>query len=67
MTTSKKTLQEPISTLEEASKVGYLGTKVDPTPDEHYTVAGVLAEKPTPENDQQSRAAAREAADRTDG
>lgn len=28
---------------------GYWGTKVDPTPNEHYTVDGVIAGKPTPE------------------
>lgn len=30
---------------------GYRGVKVDPTPDEHYTVAGVTAGLPTPESD----------------
>lgn len=30
---------------------GFVGVKVDPTPDEHYTVAGVIAGKPTPETD----------------
>lgn len=30
---------------------GYLGAPVDPTPKENYTVAGVLAGKPTPETD----------------
>lgn len=29
---------------------GYHGDAVDPTPNEHYTLAGVLAGKPTPEN-----------------
>jgi hypothetical protein len=33
---------------------GFRGEKVDPTPNEHYTVAGVLADKPTPETDAQS-------------
>lgn len=28
---------------------GYRGTEVDQTPNEHYTVQGVLAGKPTPE------------------
>ena len=30
---------------------GYQGHTPDPTPDSHYTVAGVLAGLPTPEND----------------
>lgn len=30
---------------------GFRGTEVDPTPNENYTVAGVLAGKPTPESD----------------
>jgi hypothetical protein len=35
---------------------GLHGVKVDPTPDEHYTVNGVLAGKPTPESDADHRA-----------
>lgn len=38
---------------------GFVGGKVDPTPDEHYTVAGVLAGKPTPETDADHRAEVR--------
>lgn len=30
---------------------GFRGLEVDPTPNEHYTVGGVLAGKPTPESD----------------
>jgi hypothetical protein len=30
---------------------GYRGVKTDPTPNENYTVAGVLAGAPTPETD----------------
>ena len=37
-------------TVDEAEDKGYLGVKADDTPDEHYTVAGVIAGKPTPEN-----------------
>jgi hypothetical protein len=37
--------------VDKAEEKGYLGVEVDPTPDEHYTVAGVLAGKPTPETD----------------
>ncbi|MGV9600794.1 hypothetical protein ACWDR1_29455 [Streptosporangium sandarakinum] len=35
----------------EAQAHGYFGHKVDPTPNEHYTVAGVVEGKPTPETD----------------
>lgn len=37
--------------FDEAEDKGYLGVPVDPTPKENYTVAGVLAGKPTPETD----------------
>jgi hypothetical protein len=30
---------------------GYFGIQVDPTPNEHYTVPGVVGGKPTPETD----------------
>jgi hypothetical protein len=30
---------------------GYFGIKVDPTPNEHYSVDGVINGKPTPETD----------------
>lgn len=38
---------------------GYRGIEVDPTPNEHYTVGGVLAGKPTPETDDDAAEAAR--------
>jgi hypothetical protein len=34
----------------EANAKGFYGVEVDPTPNEHYTVDGVVAGKPTPEN-----------------
>jgi len=37
--------------VNEAEAKGHFGTKVDPTPNSHYTVAGVAAGKPTPETD----------------
>lgn len=37
--------------VDEAEDKGYLGVEVDPTPDSHYTVAGVTEGKPTPETD----------------
>lgn len=36
---------------DEAEAQGFYGTAVDETPRENYTVAGVVAGKPTPEND----------------
>jgi hypothetical protein len=41
-------VQKAVDKVEEK---GYLGVEVDPTPDSHYTVAGVLEGKPTPETD----------------
>lgn len=38
---------------------GFHGAKVDPTPNEHYTVDGVLAGKPTPETDPEHAAQVR--------
>lgn len=37
---------------------GFRGTKVDPTPNEHYTVEGVTGGKPTPETDVEAARAA---------
>lgn len=34
---------------ESESEKGYAGADTDPTPNDHYTVAGVAAGKPTPE------------------
>ena len=38
---------------------GFRGIKVDPTPNENYTVDGVTSGAPTPENDQSARAEAK--------
>jgi hypothetical protein len=35
---------------DEATKKGYFGNTPDNTPNENYTLAGVIADKPTPEN-----------------
>ena len=63
-----KTTAEPLVvgarvalTDEAAQAAGFFGFEVDPTPDENYTVAGVLAGKPTPENSTKAAAAAKEA------
>lgn len=38
--------------VDEANDQGFLGSSVDPTPRENYTVGGVIAGKPTPETDE---------------
>jgi hypothetical protein len=38
---------------------GLVGVEVDPTPNAHYTVAGVTAGKPTPETDHEHAAKVR--------
>lgn len=40
---------------------GFHGTKVDPTPNENYTVAGVTSGAPTPETDPEQAEVARKA------
>jgi hypothetical protein len=42
---------------------GFRGLKVDPTPNENYTAAGVTSGKPTPETDSRAAQAARDAAE----
>jgi hypothetical protein len=37
--------------MDEEQGQGFRGAKADPTPDEHYTVQGVVENKPTPETD----------------
>lgn len=48
--------------MDEITEQGFRGVKVDPTPNENYTVAGVTADAPTPETDVDAEAAAAEAA-----
>lgn len=43
-------VDEVSATSDEAADKGYLGFSPDKTPRENYTLAGVLAGKPTPEN-----------------
>lgn len=43
--------QEVQKAVDKAEERGLLGVEVDPTPNENYTVAGVLAGEPTPETD----------------
>lgn len=37
--------------VEKEEEQGFRGVEVDPTPNENYTLAGVVAGKPTPETD----------------
>lgn len=37
--------------VDQEQEQGYVGRKVDPTPNENYTVAGVTSGAPTPETD----------------
>lgn len=57
-------LDEVQRNADEELKEGYRGVKVDPTPNSHYTVEGVLAEKPTPETDADAQAEALKASRR---
>jgi len=48
--------------VDEETEQGFRGTKVDPTPDANYSVAGVTKGAPTPETDEGAAAKADEAA-----
>lgn len=45
---AQKEVQKAVDKAEER---GLLGVEIDPTPNENYTVAGVLSGAPTPETD----------------
>lgn len=47
--------------VDEEQAQGFFGTKVDPTPNENYTLAGVTSGAPTPETDETAAAEARKA------
>ncbi|MFJ6579248.1 hypothetical protein ACIQMY_25215 [Streptomyces sp. NPDC091368] len=47
---------------DQAQAQGFFGVETDPTPNEHYTVAGVTEGLPTPETDKGAAAEARRAA-----
>lgn len=44
-------VKHPTEMIEREQKQGYRGFVTDPTPNDHYTVKGVTAGKPTPETD----------------
>jgi hypothetical protein len=48
--------------VDQEQEQGFVGTEVDPTPNENYTVQGVAAGKPTPETDAGAAKEARDAA-----
>lgn len=45
--------------VDKETEQGYRGIEVDPTPNENYTVGGVVAGKPTPETDADAEAKAK--------
>ena len=45
------TRKKKVTPVADVVEKGYFGTQVDQTPNENYTVAGVLAGEPTPETD----------------
>lgn len=47
--------------VEKETEQGFRGNEVDPTPNENYTVKGVIDGKPVPETNAEARAAARDA------
>ncbi len=40
--------------VDEASEPGYVGYNPDPTPNDHYTLSGVVDGLPTPESDREA-------------
>jgi hypothetical protein len=63
MATAKdnKDAEKVQSAVDVETEQGFRGVEVDPTPNENYTVAGVTADKPTPESDEKQAEKAREA------
>lgn len=53
--------------VDEETAQGFRGTKVDPTPDSAYSVAGVTKGAPTPETDEKAAAKAAGAAEKAAG
>jgi len=47
--------------VDKETEQGFVGVEVDPTPNENYSVAGVIAGKPTPETDDKAADDARKA------
>ncbi len=47
------------SVVDQETRQGFRGVEVDPTPNEAYTVQGVISGQPTPETDRATRDAVR--------
>ena len=47
--------------VDKENEQGFVGVEVDPTPNENYTVEGVISDAPTPETDADAAAEARKA------
>lgn len=58
----EQTREDMQAATDQAAAQGFVGTKVDPTPDEHYTLGGVVEGKPTPETSPEMAAKAHVAA-----
>jgi hypothetical protein len=52
--------------VDEETEQGFRGVKVDPTPNENYTLAGVASGAPTPETDPEAAETARKSAQEAD-
>lgn len=50
--------------VDKEQEQGFVGDEVDPTPNENYTLQGVVAGKPTPETDDKAATEARTASGR---
>lgn len=65
MAAKKDATEKSAEKVQEAVDVetdqGFRGTKVDPTPNDNYTLAGVNSGKPTPETDDKAAEKARAA------
>jgi hypothetical protein len=48
---AEKTAQVVQEIIDKETEQGFRGVKIDPTPNEAYTVGGVLSGAPTPETD----------------
>lgn len=55
MAETKKTTARKAAPREKETEQGYRGAVPDETPNENYTVAGVLAAKPVPETEAERR------------
>ena len=56
------TKEKSAAPADEQTEQGFFGERVDPTPNDNYTVAGVTSGKATPETDEKAAAKASEEA-----